>query len=150
MSETIYIGADHAGFEHKVALTNYLKANHYQVKDLGTFTTASTDYPDYAHKVAQAVAQNLGKGILICGSGNGMAMTANKYLKVRAALGWNLETATLARQHNDANLLCLPARFISAAEALKIGLNFLKTNFEGGRHERRVAKIALKNSHLKP
>lgn len=141
MEKNIFIGADHAGFDYKKTIVNYLKDNNYQVEDLGTFNAESADYPDYAHKVAQAVAQNLGKGILICGSGNGMVMTANKYSKVRAALSWNLETAILARQHNNANLLCLPARFISLNEALEIVSNFLKAEFEGGRHAKRVSEI---------
>ena len=145
MKETIYIGADHAGFSYKVYIIKYLESQNYVVKDLGTFQSNSTDYPDYAHKVAQVVARGLGKGFLICGTGNGMAMTANKYSRIRAALGWNKQIASLARQHNDANLLCLPARFITLEAALPIIDSFLNTTFEGGRHQKRVEKISLLN-----
>lgn len=138
----ISIGCDHAGFEYKEAIKNTLKESGYEVTDRGTFSAASVDYPDFAHEVARDVeSHSVDYGILICGSGNGVCITANKHQGIRAALCWNNELGSLARQHNDANVLCLPARFIDLATATQITLTFLKTEFEGGRHENRVKKI---------
>lgn len=137
----IAIGADHAGFEYKEALKPFLKDA--EIKDFGTDSADSVDYPDFAHPVAFAVEngeQDL--GILICGSGNGIAITANKHQGIRAAICWNTELAALARKHNNANILCLPARFISIKEAQEITTTFLNTAFEGGRHANRVNKIS--------
>lgn len=139
----IAIGADHAGFEYKELLKKWLERNGYAIKDFGTFSTDSTDYPDFAHPVASAVEKNeFELGLLMCGSANGVAITANKHQGVRAAVCWNEELAALARQHNNANVLCLPARYISQELAEKIVDRFLHSNFEGGRHERRVGKIS--------
>jgi ribose 5-phosphate isomerase B len=141
--ETVFIGSDHAGFEYKEAIKKMLAEAGYRIEDVGTHSSESVDYPDYAHPVAQAVEEGKAHwGILICGSGNGVCMTANKHAKVRAALCWNEEIARLARQHNDANVICLPARFVSLEEAKAMVKTFLTTGFEGGRHERRVNKIA--------
>ncbi|GIV39993.1 MAG: ribose 5-phosphate isomerase B [Thermonema sp.] len=141
--ETVFIGSDHAGFEYKEAIKKMLAEAGYRVEDVGTHSSESVDYPDYAHPVAQAVEEGKAhRGILICGSGNGVCITANKHAKVRAALCWNEEIARLARQHNDANVICLPARFVSLEEAKAMVKTFLTTGFEGGRHERRVNKIA--------
>lgn len=139
----IVIGGDHAGFEYKNALVQYLSEKGLEVQDYGPFTAESVDYPDFAHPVASAVEKgNYDYGILICGSGNGVAMAANKHQGIRAALVWRKELAQLARQHNNANIICLPARFISLAEAKEFVDLFLNTAFEGGRHEKRVNKIA--------
>ena len=140
---TIAIGADHAGFEYKSEIIKYLNDKGIQTKDYGTFSAESTDYPDFAHPVALSVQhKEFATGILICGSGNGVCMTANKHQDVRAALCWTVELGELARKHNNANILCLPARFISINLAEKIVDAFLSTSFEGGRHERRVSKIS--------
>lgn len=140
--KTIAIGSDHAGFSMKEALKPLLQAEGFMVEDFGTHSEESTDYPDYAHAVASAISEGrFEKGILLCGSANGVCMTANKHVGVRAAICWNAELATLARQHNDANILCLPARFIETDLAQQIIKQFLSTGFEGGRHERRVNKI---------
>ncbi|HAL82971.1 MAG TPA: ribose 5-phosphate isomerase B [Mucilaginibacter sp.] len=137
----IAIGSDHAGFEYKQAIAEFLSA--YEVKDFGTYSPASVDYPDFAHPVALAVESGSSDfGILICGSGNGVAMTANKHQGIRAAICWNEELAALARSHNDANIVCIPARFISIEEAKNIVELFLSTEFEGGRHANRVNKMA--------
>lgn len=139
---TIAIASDHAGYDLKVQVIEYLKSNNYKVKDFGTFSSESVDYPDYAHLLGSAVNKGeFSRGIVICGSGNGVQMTVNKYPNVRCALCWNEEIASLARQHNDANVLSLPARFIAPSLALKIVEIFLNTPFEGGRHLRRVEKI---------
>ena len=138
---TLEIGSDHAGFELKEELKAILIKNGYSVNDHGTHSLESTDYPDYAHATAQGVLKNGNKGILICGSANGVAITANKHAGIRAALCWNKEVAGLARLHNDANILCLPARFISKLEAEEMVHLFLETAFEGGRHANRVNKI---------
>lgn len=141
--KVIPIGADHAGFILKGKIIQFLESKGYQVKDFGCFSEESIDYPDFAHPVAEMVEQNTGMlGILICGSGNGINMTANKHKGIRSALCWNKEIAELARQHNDANIIALPARFISEEEALDIVDAFLGTAFEGGRHQRRVDKIS--------
>lgn len=139
----IIIGSDHAGFELKESIKSYFSGT-YNFQDVGTFSKESVDYPDFAHPLAAQVAEGTPKfGILICGSGNGVAMTANKHAHVRAALSWNEDIAKLARQHNDANVLVLPARFISPELAYKIVTAFFSTDFEGGRHQNRVQKINL-------
>jgi len=138
----IIIGCDHAGFNLKELIINNLNNSVDTIKDYGTNNETSVDYPDFAHKVAQAIHEKQATvGILICGTGNGVAITANKYLNVRAGLCWSTEIAELTRKHNDANLLCLPARFITNEEGIKIVHAFLNTSFEGGRHEGRVKKI---------
>ncbi len=143
-SKTLALGCDHGGFALKEYLKIKLAESGYSVRDFGTYTSESIDYPDYAHPVASAV--NTGQfpmAILICGSGNGVCMTANKYAGIRAALCWNSDLSRLARLHNDANILCLPGRFITEDEGLKAALVFLKTEFEGGRHKTRVDNIPL-------
>lgn len=143
MKKVIPIGADHAGFELKAAVIQHLEAAGYEMKDFGCYSEESIDYPDFGHPVATMVEENEGMlGILICGSGNGINMTANKHQGVRSALCWKKELAELARQHNNANIIALPARFISEAEGLEMVDAFLSTEFEGGRHQRRVGKIA--------
>ncbi len=138
----IAIGNDHAGTEYKLALVGLLKSMDIEVINHGTDGTDSVDYPDFIHPVAKDVENgSVSFGIIICGSGNGASMTANKHQGVRAALCWNKEITALAREHNDANILSLPARFISLAQALDMVKTFLSTKFEGGRHERRVEKI---------
>jgi len=138
----LYIASDHAGYDLKEVLTKSDILHDYQVIDLGPFNEDSVDYPDFAHPLATAVEGHIASlGILICGSGNGVCMSANKHKHIRAALAWNAEIAKLARQHNNANVLCLPARFVSATEAKNIVTAFLQQTFEGGRHERRVNKI---------
>src|SRR5688572_7050344 len=135
------IGSDHAGFEYKERLRQQL-AQQYEVKDFGTYSGDSADYPDFAHPVSDAVEKaEFDLGILVCGSANGVAITANKHQGIRAAICWNEELASLSRRHNDANVVCIPARFISVDLAEKILDTFLKASFEGGRHARRVAKI---------
>jgi len=139
----ISIGADHAGFSLKEKLKKYLLEKGIEVKDFGTHSEQSVDYPDFAHPVANAVEKKeVDFGLLMCGSANGVTMTANKHKEIRAALCWKEEIAKLARQHNDANILTLPARFIEEAEAKKCVDVFLSTPFEGGRHEGRVKKIS--------
>lgn len=140
----IAIGADHAGFEYKEALKERLRAAHLTPDDKGTHNADSVDYPDFAHPVASMVERGeAGLGLLVCGSGNGVCMTANKHAGVRAALCWTVELAQLARQHNNANILCIPARFVSYEEAVAMVEAFIATPFEGGRHERRVEKMGL-------
>ena len=137
----IAIGADHAGFEYKQALAEAV--NWAEVKDFGTYSPDSVDYPDFAHPVASAVESGeFDFGILVCGSANGVAITANKHQGIRAAICWNIELASLARQHNNANIVCIPARFISLEDAKSIVNIFLSTDFEGGRHGNRVNKMA--------
>lgn len=139
----IAIGADHAGFDYKQNLIAELKAQGHDVVDFGTHSTDSVDYPDFAHPVASSVeTKQTELGILICGSANGVAITANKHQGIRAAICWLPELAALARQHNNANVVCIPARFISLADASKIVSTFLITAFEGGRHDLRVEKIS--------
>ncbi len=139
----IAIGADHAGYTCKQAVVQYLVDKGYHVMDKGTYSSDSVDYPDFVHPVALAVEKGIAeKGIVICGSGNGVAMTANKHQGIRAALCWTEEIARLARQHNDANVIALPARFVDVALALEMVGTFLETPFEGGRHSRRVEKIS--------
>jgi ribose 5-phosphate isomerase B len=138
----IAIAADHAGFELKVQLLPFLHQLGLSTEDLGTHSLDSMDYPDVAHPLATQVESSEAEfGVLICGSANGVAMAANKHQGIRAAICWNTEIASLARQHNNANVLCLPARFISVEEAFQITKTFLDTEFEGGRHQRRVDKI---------
>lgn len=138
----IGIASDHAGFELKEALKSELSLMGYQTKDFGTNSPDSMDYPDVAHPLAEAVVKgDVVVGIAICGSGNGICMTVNKHQGIRAALCWTDEISSLARQHNNANICCLPARFISAESAKKIVLTFLSTDFEGGRHLARINKI---------
>lgn len=145
MSSTtkIAIGADHAGFEYKEMLKEMLTSLAYEVKDYGTHSAASVDYPDFAHPVAEAVESLTADfGILVCGSANGVAITANKHQQIRAAICWENEIAALARQHNNANVICVPARFVSPELAKDMVRTFLNTAFEGGRHGNRVDKIA--------
>ena len=138
----IALGADHAGFEYKEAIKSMLIAEGWQVEDKGTYSADSTDYPDYAHPVATMVENGQAAcGILICGSGNGICMTANKHQGIRGALCWLDELAALARQHNNANVLCMPARYVPVELAKQMTHTFLDTQFEGGRHEKRVNKI---------
>lgn len=142
MPERIPIAADHAGFEMKQALKADLEALGYEVEDLGTHSTESTDYPDYAHAVAREVERGeVQRGVLLCGTGLGMGYAANRHPGVRAAVVWSPEVAKLAREHNDANVLVLPARCIGLDTARAILRAWLETPFEGGRHARRVAKI---------
>jgi ribose 5-phosphate isomerase B len=142
MTKKIAIGGDHAGFDYKREVINELKKIGCEVKDFGPFSTDSVDYPDFAHPVAEAVEKGeFELGILICGSGNGVAMTANKRKGIRAALCWGAELAKLSRQHNNANIMCLPSRFISIEEAKLCVDAFMTTPFEGGRHNSRVDKI---------
>ncbi|MGO4919979.1 RpiB/LacA/LacB family sugar-phosphate isomerase [Maribacter spongiicola] len=140
----IAIGNDHAGTEYKLAIIGLLKSIQIEVINYGTDGTDSVDYPDFAHPVALDVENGIADyGIIICGSGNGACMTANKQQNVRAALCWTKEITKLAREHNDANILSLPARYISLPQALEMVSMFLNTAFEGGRHERRIEKIPL-------
>lgn len=139
----IAIGSDHAGFEYKATLISFLNELEYEVVDFGTDSPNSVDYPDFAHPVASAVEDKTADaGVLICGSANGVAITANKHQNIRAAICWLEEISALARQHNDANVVCIPARFIDIDLAKKIVSTFMTTEFEGGRHADRVNKIA--------
>jgi len=139
----IAIGGDHAGFKYKEDLKKWLEKEGYPFKDFGTYSAESADYPDFAHPVASAVEKKeFDLGILVCGSANGVAITANKHQGIRAAICWNEELASLARLHNNANIVCIPERFIGVDIAEKIVDRFLHTEFEGGRHERRVSKIS--------
>jgi ribose 5-phosphate isomerase B len=143
MTQRIAIGGDHAGVAYKSKLIKHLEEKGFVVKDFGPFSTESVDYPDFVHPLSLAVESGEADlGIVICGSGNGVAITANKHQGIRAALCWNEELAALARQHNQANVLALPARFISYELAEKLADIFLTTSFEGGRHATRVGKIA--------
>lgn len=138
----VALGSDHAGFEYKEKLRELL-TNKYELKDFGTHSKDSADYPDFAHPVSVAVENKVyDLGILVCGSANGVAITANKHQGIRAAICWNEELAVLARKHNDANILCIPARFIDFGMTEKIVDKFLTTDFEGGRHSTRVNKIS--------
>lgn len=141
----IGIAADHAGYELKGQLIEYLRGQGHEVKDFGTHSTDSMDYPDVAHPLAESIEKGECEwGIAICGTGNGISMTVNKHAGIRAALCWNTEIAALARQHNNANILSLPARFVSDKEALAMLKTFMATPFEGGRHQRRIDKIACR------
>jgi ribose 5-phosphate isomerase B len=140
--ERIPIASDHAGFELKEKLRRALEEAGFEVEDVGTHSSTSTDYPDFAHPVAQEVSRGeVRRGVLLCGTGLGMSYVANRYPHVRAAVAWSPEVAELARKHNDANILVLPARFLSEEDGVKILRTWLETPFEGGRHERRVDKI---------
>jgi len=139
----IAIGNDHAGTEYKNTIVQYLKDQGHDVTNYGTDASDSVDYPDFIHPVAESVSnESVALGIIICGSGNGASMTANKYQKVRSALCWTKEITALAREHNNANILSIPARFTSEPQALEMVKMFLETPFAGGRHQRRVEKIA--------
>ena len=141
---TIGICCDHAGFALKQYVQQWLEAQGLEYKDFGTYSPESVDYPDFAHELAGAIeAGECAKGIAICGSGNGISMTLNKHQSIRAALCWNSDIAELARQHNDANVLVMPGRFVTNTEADLIMKKFFKTPFEGGRHQRRVEKISV-------
>jgi len=138
----ISIGNDHAGPDYKQAIISYLEKKGHHVKNYGTDTNQSVDYPDFIHPVAEDVSTKIADlGIIICGSGNGAAMTANKHQQVRAALCWNKELVVLSKQHNNANILSLPARFISIPQAIRMVEAFINTAFEGGRHQARIDKI---------
>lgn len=140
----VAIGSDHAGFETKEFIKKALIEQGFQLTDKGTLGLESVDYPDFSHLVAKSVETFESEiGFLFCGSGNGVCIAANKHLGVRAALAWNKEVAQLAKAHNNANILCLPARFVSNNEALEIVKAFLETEFEGGRHQKRIDKIEL-------
>lgn len=140
----IAIGSDHAGFELKESIKAFLLEQKISFSDIGTYSTQSCDYPDIAHALALIVVRNEAeRGILICGSGEGVCITANKHVSIRAALVWNVEIAKLSRQHNDANILCLPARFLSESDAYAIVQTFIQTAFEGGRHQKRIDKINI-------
>lgn len=144
MNDKIGIACDHAGYEMKELLVGYLDAMGYEVLDFGTHSPESVDYADFAHPLAEAIeAGELQRGIGLCGSGEGMAMTLNKHRGIRAGLCWNTDVATLIRRHNDANVLVLPARFVGNDEAVAMVEAFLGTAFEGGRHENRIAKMAI-------
>lgn len=143
----IGIACDHAGYEMKEFLVGYLGAMGYEVLDFGTSSPEAVDYPDYAHALAGSIeAEEAALGVALCGSGEGMAMTLNKHAAIRAALAWEPEIAALSRQHNDANVLVMPARFVTNDEAVAILDAFLGAAFEGGRHARRVAKIPIANN----
>jgi ribose 5-phosphate isomerase B len=142
MSNAIPIGSDHAGFRMKSFLISYLKEAGHEVEDVGCFSEERADYPDFGHEVASRISSGKAMtGILLCGSGNGIAMSANKHKGVRAAICWNEDITSLARRHNDANILVLPARYINEQQARSFADIFLKETFEGGRHEERVRKI---------
>ena len=140
----IAIGCDHAGYKLKEEIKGFLIQNGFEIQDFGTYSEESVDYPDFAHPVAESVENGFNnKGILICGSGIGVCITANKHANIRAALCWNAEIAAISRKHNDANIVCLPARFTDSVLAINIVKTFLSTEFEGGRHNRRIKKIPL-------
>lgn len=140
----IGLASDHAGYEMKVIIIRYLTSQGYEITDFGCHSSGSCDYPEFAHPLAMAVSSGeCDCGISLCGSGNGINMVVNKYPLIRSALCWNPEIARLARQHNDANILALPARFLTAAEAEAIAEEFLNSGFDGGRHARRISKIPI-------
>jgi ribose 5-phosphate isomerase B len=141
----IALACDHAGYKLKLVIKEYLEGRGHQIMDFGAFSAESSDYPDFAHPLAEAIEQKRCEiGISMCGSGNGISITANKHAGIRSALCWNTEVAKLARQHNDANICALPARFIQPEQAIKIVDIFLGTEFQGGRHKRRIDKIPLR------
>ncbi len=143
LSKPVAIGSDHAGFDYKEQLISFLEGKGLPFEDFGTHTKDSVDYPDFAHPVASAVESgNYSFGILVCGSANGVAITANKHQGIRAAICWGEELAQLSRSHNDANIICIPARFVREGDAEKMVNIFMSTEFEGGRHQNRVNKIA--------
>ncbi|CAN5461270.1 ribose 5-phosphate isomerase B [soil metagenome] len=140
----IAAGSDHAGVEVKNAIVKMLQEAGYEVNDFGTYSTDSVDYPDFAHAVARSMENGDAElGVLVCGSANGVAITANKHHHIRAAIAWRNDVAALARQHNDANVICIPARFVTNEEANQFVQTFLNSSFEGGRHQKRVEKIEL-------
>ena len=142
--KTIAIGADHAGFTYKEMAKAWLIKEGYEVLDKGTDSLESVDYPDFVHPVAESIENGeAAEGLLFCGSGNGVAMTANKHQDIRAAIAWQVDLAELARQHNNANVLAIPARFVDENLAMEMIKAFLNTSFDGGRHARRVGKIAM-------
>ncbi len=144
----VAIGCDHAGFEYKEAIVSFLDGKDVTWKDFGTYSKSSVDYPDFAHPVANAVEKaEASFGILICGSGNGVAISANKHQGIRAAICWEEQLAELARKHNNANIICIPARFVTESAVEKMIEIFMHTDFEGGRHQVRVDKIALEEYH---
>jgi ribose 5-phosphate isomerase B len=145
MPKTLIVGSDHAGLELKRELSGVAAELDYEVVDIGTYTSESTDYPDYAHQVASAVGRGEGLGLLVCGTGIGMSMAANRHPGVRAAVCSDVFSASMTRQHNDANVLCIGARVVGAGLAAEILKAFLSASFEGGRHERRVNKIEPSN-----
>lgn len=143
LARPIAIGCDHAGYQMKEYLISFIEGKGISFKDFGATSANSVDYPDFAHPVAAAVESgDYAFGILLCGSGNGVAITANKHPHIRAALCWDDEIASLARKHNNANILCIPARFVSEGTAEEMVEVFINTAFEGGRHQNRVSKIA--------
>jgi ribose 5-phosphate isomerase B len=143
LSKPIAIGSDHAGYDYKEELISFLEGKGLLFTDFGTHSKESVDYPDFAHPVASAVEEGTASfGILLCGSANGVAITANKHQGIRAAICWGEELAQLARAHNDANIICIPARFVREGDAEKMVAHFMTTDFEGGRHANRVKKIA--------
>jgi ribose 5-phosphate isomerase B len=143
MSKPVAIGCDHAGFNYKEDLISFLEGKGIAFHDFGTYSTDSVDYPDFAHPVASSVEKGESAfGILLCGSANGVAITANKHQGIRAAICWGDELAQLARLHNNANIICIPARFVREGDAEKMVNTFMETAFEGGRHQNRVSKIA--------
>ena len=143
ISKPVAIGSDHAGYEYKEDLISFLEAKGLSYHDFGTHSTDSVDYPDFAHPVAESVEKGEAAfGILLCGSANGVGITANKHQGIRAAICWGEEIAKLAREHNNANVICIPARFVREGDAEKMVQIFMSTDFEGGRHQRRVEKIA--------
>jgi len=143
LQKPIAIGSDHAGFDYKEDLISFLEGKGLLIEDFGTHDKDSVDYPDYAHPVATAIESgNYAFGILLCGTANGVAITANKHQGIRAALCWGDEIAKLTRQHNDANIICIPARFVREGDAERMVSTFMTTEFEGGRHANRVGKIA--------
>ena len=143
LSLPVAVGADHAGFEYKESVISFLDGQNIPYKDYGTYSTDSVDYPDFAHPVADAVEKGEASfGILICGSANGVAITANKHQQIRAAVCWGEELAELARKHNNANVICIPARFVPESDVEKMIEIFIHTDFEGGRHANRVNKIS--------
>ena len=142
-NKKIAIGGDHAGFSYKQPIINFLVSEGYEVKDFGTHSLDSVDYPDFAHPVSAAIENGeFERGVLICGSAQGVAITANKHQGIRAAVVWRQEIAELSRQHNNANIICIPARFIELEDAKSFVKVFLETDFEGGRHATRVGKIS--------
>lgn len=141
--KSIAMGADHAGYAYKEQIKEYLLSKGYEVLDFGTDSAESVDYPDFVHPAAAAIEKGDAQaGVIICGSGNGVAITANKHQKIRAAVSWTREIARLGRQHNNANVVAIPARYTAVQQAIAIVKDFLNTEFEGGRHEKRVQKIA--------
>lgn len=140
----IAIGNDHAGYDMKVILLKWLEENGYEIKNFGTDSSDSVDYPDYVHPLASAVENGeFDLGVLVCGSGQGVSFTANKHQGIRAALCWQPEIAKLAREHNNANIVCMPGRFLSPEEGIAILKTFLSTDFEGGRHQNRIDKVPV-------